>query len=84
MLCWIADALYGEGSEEALAARSWVSEGWQGEEADQFREWYLEHGKLVADALKNDEEFRTAHEQTYRDVFDDFVQLGRGYLAHAA
>jgi hypothetical protein len=75
--CLIADALYGEGSEEAQAARVWVSEGWQGEEAEEFREWYAAHGQDVAEALKHDPEFKAAHEAMYRELFDDFVERGR-------
>lgn len=79
--CWVADALYGEGSEEAIAARAWVSEGWQGEDADEFRVWYAEHGEAVADALRLDKGFASQHEDCYREMFDEFVEKGRGYLS---
>jgi hypothetical protein len=84
--CWIADALYGEGSKNAQAARVWVGEGWQGEEADEFREWYLEHGKRVADALLENGDFTAQHWFRYKELFDSFVRKGREYLAvrHAA
>jgi hypothetical protein len=79
--CWVADALYGEYSEDAQAARAWVSEGWQGEEADEFREWYKEHGQNVANAIHERGEFWKEHGETYYKLFDEFVEKGRGYLA---
>jgi hypothetical protein len=83
-MCWIADALYGEDSEDANAARTWVGEGWQGDEAEFFREWYFRHGIDVAHALKHDEEFRSSHEEDYRALFDGFVEKGKAYIANAA
>ena len=80
--CWIADALYGEDSEDANAARAWVGEGWIGGLADLFRTWYYTHGMEVAHALKNDPEFRDAYEADYRKLFDEFVEKGKAYLAN--
>ena len=80
--CWIADALYGEGSEEALAARHWVSNGWTGPEADAFREWYKDRGPELARQIREGE-MSDIRVETYRMIFDEFVQLGRGSLAHA-
>jgi hypothetical protein len=77
--CWVADALYGEGSREAELARIWVSRGWQGEDADSFRDWYLEHGKIVAERLHNDPEYRAQAEPLLRAAFDEFVAEGRAW-----
>lgn len=80
--CWIADALYGEDSEDATAARAWVGEGWTGDLADFFREWYYKNGMDVAYALLHDHDFKSAYEADYRDVFDEFVRKGKAYLAN--
>jgi hypothetical protein len=82
--CWVADALYGEGSAAAQSARLWVSEGWEGDQADSFREWYTENGKAVAQALIHHSEFCEAHEDEYRDLFDTFVMHGRRYQREQA
>jgi hypothetical protein len=75
-MCWVADALYGEGFDDAEAARTWVSAGLQGDDADEFRAWQQEHGEAVAKALREDPEFKVAHEATYRELFDDFAAHG--------
>jgi hypothetical protein len=78
-MCWVADALYGEGSEEAEAARAWVSEGWQGEEADAFREWYKENGQVVAQEIKYNW-IEPKLLKRYQRLFKSFVRKGREYL----
>jgi hypothetical protein len=79
-MCWIADALFGEGSEKAKAARAWVTEGWQGDEADEFREWYEMNGPAIAQEIKNGQasEMKVT---AYFGLFDEFVAKGREYLA---
>lgn len=71
-LCWVADALYGEGSIQARLARLWVSEGWQGPAADAFRAVYRRLGPPLARLIRQHPWLG----HLVRPLFDRFVSRG--------
>ena len=70
--CWVADALYGEGTMQAKCARLWVTTGWQGWQADAFRALYYKLGPAVAALVKRSRLAR----RLMRPLFDRFVTKG--------
>ena len=72
-LCWVADALYGEGSDEAEAARYWVTIGWQGRLANSFRWLYRRVGPQTAVLVKRHRLLRAV----VKPLFNSFVRRGR-------
>ena len=80
--CWIAAAFFGAGSLDFHGARQWVFLFWRGEEAEQFKEFYLRHGPAVAEQIEK----KTKRGLLYRALlfphFEEFARNGR--LAMAA
>ncbi len=74
-ICWVADAIYGEGSPSARLARLWVSEGWQGRKADAFRAVYRRIGPRLASLIRRWPRLGAP----LRPLFDSFVVKGWHY-----
>lgn len=47
-MCWVAEAIYGRGSEEHLLAREWIGQRWQGPVAAVVRWAYRRWGRWAA------------------------------------
>ena len=75
LICWVADALYGEGSSQAQLARLWVSKGWQGWPADAFRALYRRIGPWLAEAIRRHPWLGVL----VRPLFNRFVRRGWDY-----
>lgn len=58
--CWIAAAIYGEGTKEFQLARKWIFELWQGPVADSVRNFYLDHGREIALLVRTNPGFKEA------------------------
>jgi len=58
MMCHVAAEFYGWGTPDWWDARNWIVEGWQGEEADDFREMYQRDGKELAKRVREDDGYR--------------------------
>lgn len=74
-LCWVADAIYGEGSEEAAMARLWISTGWKGRIADVTRTIYKKIGPTVAGVVKKSSVLKAI----LKPLFNQAVKRGRNY-----
>jgi hypothetical protein len=46
--CWVAKAIYGDGTDEFLAARHWIMFAWKGRTANAVRWLYKRYGQRVA------------------------------------
>ncbi len=71
--CHVAAEYFGWFSKDWWYARNWILEGWQGDEAEKFRAFYLRRGAELAREIHEDEELR----EEWRPIFEAFVKLGR-------
>lgn len=54
-MCHVAAEFFGWFSPDWIAAREWIVNGWEGDEADAFREVYSTHGKEMARRVREDD-----------------------------
>ena len=71
--CWIAAAIYGEGTPEFHLARKWIFELWQGPIADSARNFYLDHGREIATLVRTNSALREA----IKPLFDLAVESAK-------
>ena len=77
--CWIAAAIYGEGTQEFQLARKWIFELWQGPLADAIRDFYLNHGKEIATLIEVNPELR----ESIKPLFDLAIEYAEKNLVEA-
>lgn len=58
MGCYVAAEFYGWFTPNWWDARNWIVEGWQGDEAEEFREVYLREGEDLAKRVREDDGYR--------------------------
>ena len=78
--CWIAAAIYGEGTQEFQLARKWIFELWQGPLANSVRNLYLDYGREIALLVRVNPEFREA----IKPLFDLAVKYAERSLIESA
>jgi hypothetical protein len=71
--CYVAAEYYGWFTPDWWNARDWIVEGWQGDEAEEFREVYLKDGPEMAERVRND----PAYSSTMRPLFDWARDMGK-------
>ena len=76
MSCWVAAEFFGWFTPSWWAARNWIMEGWQGDEADSFRDLYLQHGPEMAAQVRQD----PSYADKLRPLFEWARRMGHSLL----